>query len=228
MDELGFETLLEINHSTNRWYPQSITTYRNSIKLRGYYEVTYPLKSNFAYSMQYIEYLEKQISELTLSDVILTMLYKSYIITAMSIIEGLFVNLLHDKQMWNTTTWEERIRFSTNPKIYNGEKAKIETIVFQECDEKDMRMDLDSMIKKIEKHHLLSINHTDFPALKKLRELRNRVHLQLGENTYDHDYNCFGYEQVQMARRILYAVLTADEFCRNPETFKFIKDIYDS
>lgn len=50
--------------------------------------------SNFAYNMQYIEYLEKQLSELTLSDVLLTILYKSYIITAMGIVEVLFVNLL--------------------------------------------------------------------------------------------------------------------------------------
>ena len=227
MDEKGFETLVGINHCTKRWYPQSIATYRNAIKLYGDYSNTYPLYSNFAYSMQYIEYLEKQISELNLSDVIITMVYKSYIITAMSIIEELFVNIIHNNNRWNTSTWKEKAKYHSNPQGSDGSRTKVDVIVYEECEEYDMRMDLDSMIKKIESHHLLSIDHGSFPELKRLRELRNRVHLQVGNNTYDHDYNSIGANEIQLARKLLFAVLTASEVCQDESVFQFIMDAYN-
>ena len=99
--------------------------------------------------------------------------------------------------------------------------------MFKEVELHDMRMDLDSMIKRIEKKNLLSIDHSAFPTLKHLRELRNRVHLQIGEGPYDHDYNCFSFEEMQMMRRILYDILTSPEFCNNPDIFSFIKESYE-
>lgn len=228
ISDLKFETLIENNKCAQRWYPQPVSTYKSSIKVYGDYNTTNLLRSNFAYSMQYIEYLEKQINELKLSDVLLTMLYKSYIVTAMGIIEALFVNLLHATDNWNTTTWEEIGSFKSNQKSIINEEIMCETHMFKKTDEYEKRMDLDSMIKRIEKKHLISINHNDFPALKKLRELRNRVHLQLGNDAYDHDYNCFGFEQIQMSRRILYAILKSPEFCNDDNAFEFLKEIYDS
>ena len=75
------ETLITKNGTKNRWYPQSVGSYKASIKIPYDTEENKRLNSNFAYSMQYIEYIEKQINELKLSEVLLTMLYKSYIIT---------------------------------------------------------------------------------------------------------------------------------------------------
>ena len=116
----------------------------------------------------------------------------------------------------------------SNPFVYDGKNVKSETILYEKVPEYEMRMDLDSMIKKIEKRHLLTIDHNVFPALKLLRELRNRVHLQTGENAYDHDYNNFGFEEIQMMRRILYSVLTTPELCNRAKVFDFIIDIYNS
>lgn len=39
-------------------------------------------------------------------------------------------------------------------------------------------MDFESMISKIEGKHLLNVEHGVYPALKKLKKLRNKVHLQ--------------------------------------------------
>ena len=222
------ETLIVKNGARNRWYPQSVETYKKSIKIPYDSDENKRLNSNFAYSMQYIEYIEKQLNELKLSEVILTMLYKSYIITGMGIIELLFVYLLKSTKNWNKTEWKEYLTFVTNPiKDENNEKMiKAETKLFKRVQPYEMRMDLDSMIKKIEKRHLLTIDHNVFPALKKLRELRNRVHLQSGEGAYDHDYNSIGYEEIQMMRRILYAILTAPELCVHAEQFKFICENY--
>jgi hypothetical protein len=88
------KTLILKNGAATRWYPQPVDTYKIGIKIPYDTPENRRLKSNFAYNMQYIEYLEKQISELKLSEVILTMLYKSYIVTGMGIVELLFVYLL--------------------------------------------------------------------------------------------------------------------------------------
>ena len=60
------------------------------------------LRSNLAYSMQYLEFIEKEIEELKLSDVIYTMLVKSYVVTGMSVLEGLFVNIVKSNGWWKT------------------------------------------------------------------------------------------------------------------------------
>lgn len=220
------ETLIAKNEARDRWYPQSVETYKQSIKIPYNSDENKRLNSNFAYSMQYIEYIEKQLNELKLSEVICTMLFKSYIITGMGIIELLFVYLLKSTGNWNTTEWEEYLTLTTNPKEDGENIIKVETKLFKRVQPYEMRMDLDSMIKKVEKKHLLTIDHNVFPALKKLRELRNRVHLQSGEGAYDHDYNSIGFAEIQMMRRILYAILTAPELCSQADRFSYINENY--
>jgi hypothetical protein len=222
------ESLIKKNESTKRWYPQSVDDYKQSIKIPCDTDENKRLNSNFAYSMQYIEYIEKQLDELKLSKVLLTMLYKSYIITGMGIVELLFVYILKSTGNWNQTEWHEFDTFKSNPVNNNGNSYKTETILYKKVPLYDMRMDLDSMIKRIEKKHILTIDHSAFPVLKKLRELRNKVHLQTGDTAYDHDYNSFGIDEIQMMRRILYIVLTAPELCNEAKTFDFIINIYKS
>ena len=153
------------------------------------------------------------------------MLYKSYIITGMGIIELLFVFILKQTGNWHKSTLQECSSFLSNAKKENDNILKVKTIIYKEVPSYDIRMDLDSMIKKVEKKHILTIDHSVFPALKKLRELRNRVHLQIGTGAYDHDYNIFGIEEIQMMRRILFSILTVPEFCKRPEIFDFINNI---
>ena len=228
MDDKKFDTLIKKNDAPQRWYPQPVSTYKRSIIVSGDYDETNRIKSNFAYSMQYIEFIEKEFDELILSEVLATMLIKSYIITGMGIIEMLLVNILHSTNHWNTSQWGEYKVFISNRQECDGRICKVETHLFEQIPQYDMRMDLDSMIKRAEKKNLLTINHDVFPALKMLRELRNRVHLQIGENSTDHDYNVFQCEHLQMMRRILFSILTCKEFCAEPTTFDFIKTIYES
>lgn len=230
MSDFPFMTLVKSEQckTADRWYPKPVDRYKRAILVSGDPDEAKRLKSNFSYSMQYIEYIEKQLVELKLSDVIITMLYKSYIITSMSIIEALFVNLLHRTGHWNTTIWSEISNIVSNSKNIDGVNTRLETHIYKQVNEYNMRMDLDSMIKKIEKKHLLSIDHSAFPALKTLRELRNRVHLQIGDGPYDHDYNCFGFEEIQMMRRILYTILVTPEFCNDIDAFDFIKERFIS
>ena len=48
------ETLIAKNKVKNRWYPQSIDTYKQSIKIPYDTDENKRLNSNFAYSMQYL------------------------------------------------------------------------------------------------------------------------------------------------------------------------------
>ena len=220
------ETLIIKNDVRQRWYPQPIDTYKMGIKIPNDTPENRRLLSNFAYSMQYVEYLEKQLAELSLSEVLKKMVFKSYIITGMGIIELLLFYCLRSTGNWNTTEWKEFGELSANPKEINGELVKVVTTMYNKVETQDMRMDLDSMIKRAEKKRILTIDHSVFPALKKLRELRNRVHLQSGEGAFDHDYNSIGIDEIQMMRRILYSVLITPEICSHTATFEFINECY--
>ncbi|MDH8678720.1 hypothetical protein QE109_11205 [Fusibacter bizertensis] len=138
------------------------------------------------------------------------MLRKTYVITGMGIVEGLFVNLIKSEGKWKSSEWESKKIFTTNKYLVDGEKIKISTEVLKKVPKFEMRMDLDSMIKKIESKKLLSINHSNYPMLKKLRDLRNRVHLQETKGKYDADfYNFSENEKVEMGK-ILYNILTIE------------------
>lgn len=50
--------------------------------------------SNIAYNLQYLEYLQQTVKELSLSSVLLTQTYKSYIIVAVSVIESILFHLV--------------------------------------------------------------------------------------------------------------------------------------
>ncbi|WBW98837.1 hypothetical protein [Oceanirhabdus sp. W0125-5] len=221
------KSLIMENRCKERWYPTAIDRYRTYIKLDMTIDGSEQLRNNIAYNLQYLEYIQKQQNELNLSSVIYVMLCKSYIISGMGIIEGLFSNLLKSKGLWNSTVWESKRRIKSNESVIDGKKIKIETEIFEKVDAYEMRMDLDSMIKKIESKKLLSIEHKNFPIIKKLRGLRNRVHLQQANNRFDTDYHNFSYEEKNEMGEILYTILTDEIFCtmpQYPEIFEFLKN----
>lgn len=220
--EEKMETLLKSKKikADERWYPTSIEIYKSYLKMDYAVKDSYLIKRNIAYNLQYLEYLEKQLKELELSNVLYGMTCKSYVIVGMGIIEGLFTYLLKSKNLWNMNEWESVKVIKSNENELYDKKVKIQTEIFEKVNAYEMRMDLDSMIKKVESKNLLEIEHSSFPALKKLRTLRNRVHLQLGENHSDNDYNNFGFEEKELMGRILYTILTTEEFCVNVKACK--------
>jgi len=91
------ETLLKSSKGIH-WYPTPVSDYKDNLILFKGTPNKNQIRSNFAYNMQYLEYIQKQISELRVSSVLLTMLYKTYIITAIGIIEMLFSGMLKAKK----------------------------------------------------------------------------------------------------------------------------------
>lgn len=217
------KTLIEELNYKDRWYPTAINRYRTYIKLDYNIEGAKQLKDNIAYNLQYLEYIQKQLDELKLSSVIYVMLYKTYIITGMGIVEGLFSNLLKSKGIWNYSEWKSLSIVKSNKYKANEKYNKIHTEIFEQVENYELRMDLDSMIKKIEKKNLIDIEHEHFPTIKRLRELRNRVHLQQAVDKFDTDYHNFSKKEKDEMSIILYKLLTSKEF----NTLPHQKDIFE-
>lgn len=106
---------------------------------------------NFAYSRQYLEYIDKQLVELKLSNVLLTMLYKNYIITGVSNIECIFTDILINHGKWNTTEWQKIEKLTSNHKIFkdfDNQVVKAEIHLFKQVNEYKMAMDFEENEKK--------------------------------------------------------------------------------
>lgn len=217
------ETLLKTS-TGEHWYPTAVSRYKDNLKLFWGTPNKNQIRSNFAYNMQYLEYLQKQISELRLSSVLITMLYKTYIIVAIGIIEMLFSATLKAKKLWKTSTYELLLTTKSNLQNYEDKRLKTEVNIYKQVEPYLIDMDFDSMIKKIEDKGLLSLEHSIYAKLKKLKKLRNRVHLQVCKGDYDHDYNNFNSDDYSYMKKILYKILTCPEFCNNAEIYNFLEN----
>lgn len=229
MSTLSFETLIKGKESypSVRWYPISVDVYKRAIKLDYSVENTPALQSNLAYSMQYLEFIEKEFSELDVSSVIYVMLVKTYIITGMSVLEGIFSNIIKSNRWWKMSDVESMGVAQTNETKFDGEKMIVKTELLKKVDPYPVQMNLDELIKILDRHHkVLDVNHLVYPALKRLKNLRNRVHLQKAENSTDHDYNAFGVDEKKEMGRILYEILTSKMVTDMPQTFEFLKKNY--
>lgn len=224
MSDLPFETLLESNSADNRWYPTSIDAYKHSLKIDMSIENAQALRSNLAYNLQYIEFLEKEFIELHLSNVLYTMLVKNYVITGMSILEGLFSNIIKSNGWWKTSNLESLGTTQSNETNFSGHNLVIKTEILKKVDTYPLQMTLDEQIKVLDRHHeALLVNHLIYPALRRLKDLRNRVHLQKSDGNTDHDYNAFDYSAKKEMGKILLDILTSQNVTDSPETFDFLK-----
>lgn len=224
MSDLLFETLLISNSAENRWYPTPIKTYKSSLKIDMNIENASALLSNLAYNLQYIEFLEKELAELHLSSVLRTMVIKSYVITGMSILEGLFTNIIKSNGWWRTSRLESLGTTQSNKTGFSGQDFVIKTEILKEVDTYMLKMNLDDQINVLNRHHeALSVSHLVYPALKRLKKLRNRVHLQKLNGNTDHDYNAFNDSVKEEMGKILLDILTSPNITDKAEIFDFLK-----
>ena len=226
MTNTPFETLLRSKHYnvSERWYPGSVDYYRRAFKIDTSIENSRALLSNLAYSMQYLEFLEKEMAELKLSNVIYVMLVKTYVVTGMSVLEGLFTNIIKSSGWWKKTNLESLGTTQANETKFGEVKYVVKTELFKKVPEYETRMDLEALIKILERHReALGVDHLVYPALRRLKALRNRVHLQMLESDTDHDYNAFDYTVKNEMGSILYTILTSSMVTELPQAFEFLK-----
>lgn len=209
--EKSFETLIKEKccNAEERWYPTSVDVFRNGfIAMSSDAEGFHPLVDNLAYNLQYLQFLEKEIQELNVSSVIYSMLVKTYVITGMGIVEGIFSYVIKSNGWWKTNDEEEVLSSTSEITDKKGITYRIRTIVNKKVAPVNDKMNFDDMIKCLKHHHkALSVDHLLYPQIDRVRDLRNRVHLQKGNNEKDHDYNAFDYIVKKEMRNILYELL---------------------
>ncbi|MDX9691126.1 MAG: hypothetical protein RBT45_01650 [Acholeplasmataceae bacterium] len=214
--------LLESLKENKKWYPQSISIYESAIR----FDVNYSqrtLKKNFAYNMQYVEYLERQLEEFNISSVLKKMTFKSYVISVTSVIELIFYVLIRKNNLLNIHEWEEVMQLTSNEKKHKNEFYKAITHLYKKVDKFEEVMIFDTLIKKVRDNKLLSVSKDTFKLIEELRKLRNKIHIQNGANTTDHDYNNFSEKDVIIARKVLFEILTSGEICLDKRAFQFLK-----
>ena len=213
----GFETLIKknnINYS-NRWKPlsiESIENYLNNSKLNNSKR---EIKKNIAYNYQYLEYLSFELNQLKLNNAIINSIIKNYIVIGSSIIEAIFYQILKDNNLY--TKKDTKIIFTTksNPIKRDNRQIYIDSNVLEKVEPYETEMTYDAMIKKIETKKLLSISHNAFPYIKKFRQLRNRVHLQIQDNHGSTEWWAFDINDYYLMKYILYKILTDEKIIGN-------------
>lgn len=205
------DTLIKSNKkkAKERWYPISVDSFRNGfIAMSSDVEGYHPLVDNLAYNLQYIQFLEKEMEELELSSVLCTMLVKTYVITGIGIIEGIFSYIIKSNGWWKTNDEEVVLNSTSQQKNKEGDTLVVRVEISRKISPYKDKMTFDEMLKCLKHHHkALLVDHLLYPQLDRIRDLRNRVHLQKGEGEKDHDYNAFDYSIKNEMRQILYNVL---------------------
>jgi hypothetical protein len=197
---------------SNRWHPKTVPVLESAVSRGLLSNMPRGMRKNIAYSLMYLQHMELQLKELNLHNVIITMLYKNFIITGTSIIEALFYHLLKSNGLWRQKEWELENIIKSNEFSKDLIKYKVETHMLKKIVPIDDEMNFDSMIKKMESKKLINLSHKAYPYIKKLKSLRNKVHLQINENSTDTDWFNFNYIDYLWMKYTLYRLLTDASF----------------
>lgn len=209
--------LCKSSESGPPWYPVSIhrleTLLVKVIRTGRGYSHPYALRKNIAYNLQYLEYLDRTALDIKLSQVLITQTWKTFIIVGCGVVESLlqFLLIAHGKHA--KTEWELVCIGPGNAKKMEGETRKIDSHVYRKLSTpRPDQMTFDTIIKKSESKRVLGSNHDIFPKLKKLRKLRNRIHLQEIADSTDTDWNKFNWAEVTLMAEVLRSLLTSNIF----------------
>lgn len=228
MNNHKFDTLIKGNAPKNneeKWYPSPIKDYQDVFLMDTETPENYTLLKNICYNMQYLEFLNKELDELELSAVLRPMTIKYFVITGMSVLEGLFTYIVKSNGYWKTVKEDKIGQTESNSAEINGQTYKIITQFIQPVKEHPVdEIPLRQLIDILDKHHkLLKIDYTVYPELQKIRNLRNCIHLTASINNAKTDYALFTDEIKANISDILYSILTSENICKPTEIFDFLK-----
>lgn len=196
----------------------------SGIKKNFYINRTYELNKNLCYSFIYLEYLEKIIQEQELNFVVKSQILKTYILTGMSIVEGILFYLLKSKDIQKKEDYKLLKVYKSNEQEINGEKIKVETHVLGKLNNPiSVDMNLDSMLKKAESKRLLGKNENIYKKLNHLRKLRNKIHIHIAEYL-QHDFNSFKTSDYELMKSILLSIVQSNIF---KPSIKKVDEVFD-
>ena len=220
-----FETLINEKDIVykDRWHPSTVDNFKKLVRQGVLKDINPGILSNIAYSLQYLQYLQLQIDELKLHSIVECLLYKTYIITAMSIVEAIFNQVLKCTDKYpKTDGWECIRQIKSTEYEENDNFYRLETIFYIKSEPKEKLIDFNTTINRIKDKKLLDLESSKFPDIKKLQKLRNRVHLQMAEDSSDTDYYKFNSNDFKLAKKTLYSVLTDKKILINDSYEKYL------
>lgn len=212
-----FDTLLKEKNLPyeERWAPTTVEQFLALIKKGILKDMDESLCKNIIYNLQYLEYIDYQLSELKLHSVITKMLFKSFIVTSVSIVEAIFYYILKSNNQHKTTTEKLLFSLKSNKKKYGNEEIVFETNIYKIIEPEEEEMTFDSMIKKMEKRKYLDLKHAYFPYLKYFKDLRNRVHIHITEgDKFGTDFWKFEESDYLFVKYMLLHLLTDDNIIK--------------
>lgn len=217
----------------SKWYPNSISqiecylsvlitqnTYLDSSKCTG-------IRKNISYNLQYIEFLDRVIKDINLSEVLITQNFKTFLIIGSSIIESIFYFLVVSNGYGKTTDLVEVENYESKEYEISSKKYKNKTIIFHKVDTPiSVVMTFDQMCKKVESRKLLGVSFGLYSKINPLRQLRNKIHIHDSSNSTDTDWYNFNRKEYNLIREVLYGVLTSDVFknSNSKNIFDFLND----
>lgn len=213
------------------WDVKRIQLYRHyfdaGIRSNDQFHRTDDLSKNLSYNVIYLEFISNALKR-EIHVVIKTELIKTFVITGMSIIETILYYVIKSRNLQKTESFDEIAVLSSNEKKVKGTFIKAETRLFKKrAVDKELEMSLDYMLKKAETNKLLGRNEDLYKRIKHLRKLRNKIHLYLIEEDFDHDINNFGSKEYRLMNESLEAVLSSELFLDVAEQKKELFDFLD-
>lgn len=209
--------ILRKDEEGGTWYPVSIERldiFLIKVIQQGHgYPHPYALRRNIAYNLQYLEYLEQTFSQLRISNVLITQTWKIFILVGCGIVESLLKYLLIRHGNYSKDDWELDFVAKGNERKIEGKSIKIDSHVYRKLNHPKLsQMNFDSMIKKAKSKRVLGSNREVYLKLNRLRDLRNRVHLQKIQHPTDTDWNAFNLDDFKNMAQVLHAVFTSNIF----------------
>lgn len=206
------------NDDGSNWTPVMIQEFSSVIDIpMRKRNNAYTTSKNIAYSLQYIQYLQKQLDTVYLTDVLERMVCKNYIITAMSIIEAIFAYLVKDSGNWKASEWKSihKIKIDNQkPFELEGRTLKVQVEVFEKVDAQIAELQFDAIIDKVRSNKLMRFRTEEaFDLLKKFKSIRNKIHLHITQDATD--YKSFDKDLQTKMKYILSAVLKNEAICKN-------------
>ena len=212
----GVDSLLKSTSKKNeRWFPIPIDRYRAQM-IYGYFSnMQIQYKSNIAYSLQHLEFLEILLRDLNLTSVLYTQIIKNYVIISVSIIEMLFFQIAKHEGKIKKIEWRQIIAQDKNTYNDKGKKYRRAEVIYEKLDTpEDTIPTFETLIQIVKDNNFLK--STDMgkfkPILKIYRQLRNKVHLSAATSQSESDYNSFDWKVYFRVKLLLFSILNDISF----------------
>lgn len=221
-------TLTKRAEAGSKWYPIYIDNLVGLIgKVVDYgmgFSNVYALRHNIAYNLQHLEFLDRCIEDIKLTEALTKQIYKNFVVIGCSIIESLLTFLLIRSGNYKETEWELVCKVTGQEQDIDGVRKRIDCHIYKKLDTKKREeMDFDAMLKKAESKKLLGSEHKIYSDLKYLRKLRNKVHLQAIKEPTDTDWNAFEYRHLCAMALVIHSVFTGPIFRPKPQEKKYFE-----